>query len=79
MYSSCIFASNSSHIIFNIIIIIIIAPTFRRLFARAGFRTSFRDIPYPGPTLGMSWCSDSFDRYALKSFTLSLCDLLAMD
>ena len=75
------FASKSSHIIFNniIIIIIIIAPTFRRLFARAGFRTSFRDIPYPGPTLGMSWCSDSFDRYSLKSFTLSLCDLLAMD
>ena len=28
--------------------------------------------------MGMSWCSLSFERYSLKSRTLSLCDLLAI-
>ena len=32
---------------------------------------------YPGPILGISWCSLRESRYALKESTLSLCDLCA--
>jgi len=59
-------------------------PTAEKLLLGTPF-SSFRlpfehDIRHhPGPTLGMSWCSLSLERYSLKSFTLSRCDLLAME
>ena len=58
------------------------SPTaFEPEYASSSFRLSFEhDIRHhPGPTLGMSWCSLSLERYSLKSFTLSRCDLLAIE